>query len=229
MSSVHIGSRLFVVVGPAGVGKSTIAKGLLEKFASSLELSVSYTTRAPRSGEREGKDYYFVSREDFQKGIEEGKFFEWEETHGNLYGTPREQINRALNSEGSVLFDIDIRGARTLKGQFPDETVVVLLLPPAALDLVNRVTQRSAIEPCELRTRLETSVRELSDFDACIHDGVVEYVLENRELSTTLHDVCDIYRVEASRVRSKEREVACSRLHSIRGELLQLLSQENEK
>ena len=114
--------KLFVVSGPSGAGKSTITKMIL-KEADNLFLSTSATTRAPRAGEVDGKDYYFMTKVQFEKEIAEGSFVEYANVHGNYYGTLKREIDRNLESGKNVLLEIDVQGGEQVKNKFPDLAV----------------------------------------------------------------------------------------------------------
>ena len=120
--------RLIVVSGPSGAGKSTLIKASLEAVPE-LAYSVSATTRGPRPGEVDGKDYIFLSREEFERWIEEDRFLEWAEYSGNLYGTPEQKVEELLDEGKSVILEIELQGARQVKSKRPDAVMVFVRAP----------------------------------------------------------------------------------------------------
>ena len=136
MADSEAGGRrgiLVVVSSPSGAGKTTLAHLLAQN--ERLEFSVSYTTRAPRTGERDGVDYKFVTEDEFSRMIDRGEFAEWAQVHGARYGTGVHTVNRALDEGKDYLFDIDWQGGAQLRRQWPDESVLVFILPPSMAEL----------------------------------------------------------------------------------------------
>ena len=123
--------HLFIVSAPSGAGKSTLC-GAVRRYLTDLHYSVSYTTRIARQGEQEGIDYHFISHAEFQRGIQEKRWAEWAEVHGNYYGSSSRWIERTLKSGGDILMDIDLQGARQMVSRFP-EAVTVFIMPPCSL------------------------------------------------------------------------------------------------
>ncbi len=153
---------LIVISGPSGVGKQTIAKELLNLMPD-LEVSVSATTRPIRKGEKDGVDYFFLSKEDFERKIKERFFIEYAEVHGNLYGTPIDNIRRIKDKGGKLLLVIDVNGGKSVKKAFPDETILFFIRPPTFSDLEERLQKRGSETDEEIRNRLNTAVIELSN------------------------------------------------------------------
>lgn len=153
---------LIVISGPSGVGKQTIAKELLSLMPD-IEVSISATTRPKRNGEQDGVDYYFLSKEDFEHKIKEGFFIEYAQVHGNLYGTPIDNINRARDRGGKLLLVIDVNGGKSVKKAFPDETILFFIKPPNFSDLEERLQKRGSESTEEIKNRLNTAVLELSN------------------------------------------------------------------
>jgi len=151
---------LFVLIGPAGSGKSTFCERLIQEFPQALRYSTSATTRPPRANEVQGKSYHFMSREEFIARRERGEFFEWEETHGNLYGTLQANLIEGIESGKDLLFQIDIRGALNFKRQFPDNTVTIFLLPPTFQALQERLRGRGTTCQTDLERRFSTAREE---------------------------------------------------------------------
>ena len=161
--------HLFVISGPSGAGKSTLRKKLLERFPD-LVYSVSYTTRLPRPGEREGWDYRFVDEDKFRKLVREGKFLEWAQVHGNLYGTNREDVEKALEEGCDVILEIDVQGASQVKRQMP-ESVLIFVMPPSETALEERLLSRGSEAPEAIKVRLDNAQKEMAS--AADYDHVV--------------------------------------------------------
>ncbi len=185
-----------VIAAPSGTGKTTIARALVASDGS-FRFSVSATTRAPRPGERPGVDYHFVSRPEFEAMVAGGDFAEWAEVHGELYGTPHRELDRAAERAVHAVLDIDVQGARQIRTAVPD-AVLVFLVPPSGKVLLSRLQERGTEDPDEVRTRLTTALEELNaaqEFD---------YVVVNDELERAVADVRSIARAERLRVTRTE-------------------------
>jgi len=201
---------LFCLVGPTGSGKSTVGSHLLERSGETLKLSISVTSRAPRPGEHNGRDYYFVSPEDFQAKVKLDQFFEWEEVHGRCYGTLKETVDQAVAGDHDLLLDIDIRGALNFKASYPKHTVIVFMLAPSSETLIDRVRSRSALDPSEEQKRLETAREEYASLllSQSNQDGAIDYVVINDTLADTSERVFGILNAERQRLsRLPEKEL----------------------
>jgi len=133
-------SLLVMLAAPSGTGKSTICKELIKKNKN-WDFSVSVTTRIPRDGEVDGKDYTFISNPDFEHFVKFGDFIEWEFVHGNKYGTPWSTVEEAISSSKVMIFDVDVKGALTIKEEYPDNTILVFIEPPGD----NIIEQKEAL------------------------------------------------------------------------------------
>lgn len=170
--------KLLVLSGPGGVGKSTVAKRLRE--AGDFWVSVSATTRSPRDNEVDGKDYFFVSEEEFSRMVKADEFLEWAEFAGNRYGTPQESVEQALLLGKNVLLEIEIEGAKQVKAHLP-QSVLVFLEPPTWEELVARLEGRGTDSPERRAERLKIAQEELavaSFFDVVLINDQVETVVE---------------------------------------------------
>lgn len=183
-----------ILSAPSGGGKTTIARALLARRPD-IGYSVSCTTRQPRPGEIQGKDYYFLSRTEFLAKREHGEFAESAEVHGNLYGTLRSEVLRVLQSGKHVLMDIDVQGAAQFTRVFP-HSVTVFVLPPSAEVLVDRLRMRQTESAQQLADRLISALQELQSVDE------YEYVVVNDNLEQAIHRVGSIIDAEVS---SRER------------------------
>ncbi len=159
---MHKGKRgiLFVFSGPSGVGKGTLKAKLFEEFAGRIAYSVSATTRGPREGEVDGKDYFFISRQEFERRVKNNEFLEHAEFAGNCYGTPRAYVEKLLDSGMNVVLEIDVQGALQVMKSMP-ECVSVFILPPSFEELEHRLRGRGTETEEKVRERLETAKREL--------------------------------------------------------------------
>jgi guanylate kinase len=171
---------LVVISAPSGTGKTTLTHMLLKEFPN-MEFSVSYTTRPPRPGEVNGKDYFFVDRETFERMIEEGDFLEWAEVYGNLYGTSKSQVLKALNEGKDIILDIDTQGALQVKKNFP-EAVLIFVLPPSLSELERRLRRRGTDDEETIERRLRVAREEIKRaplYDYIVVNDVLEIAFEN--------------------------------------------------
>jgi len=155
--------RLIVVSGPSGAGKSTLIKASL-RAVPELAYSVSATTRKPRPGEEDGKDYIFLSREQFERWIEEDRFLEWAEYSGNLYGTPEQKADEYMEAGRSVILEIELQGARQVKKKRPD-AVMIFVRAPSLEETRRRLTGRATETEEAMESRLATAVGEVAALD----------------------------------------------------------------
>jgi guanylate kinase len=166
--------KLFIISGPSGAGKGTIAKRILEE--TELEVSVAMTTRSPREGEIDGVHYYFVDEEAFLKNIEEDGFLEHAEVYGKRYGTPKGPILERLEKGIDVLLDIEMQGALQVKEKYP-EGVFIFILPPSMAELRKRLTGRGTESPEAIEMRLSKTLSEIEyvdKYDYLVVNGVLE-------------------------------------------------------
>jgi guanylate kinase len=175
---------IFVVSAPSGAGKTTLWKEVLSRV-SGLSLSVSYTTRAPRPGEREGKDYFFISREGFLDMVREGKFIEWAEVYGDLYGTPMSNLEKLKTGEDLIL-EIDTQGAKTIKGELKQEGVLIFIIPPSNEVLRERLMARDGDSKEAIKARLQNAKKELDQ--ATWYD----YIVLNEEIEEAVKALISI-------------------------------------
>lgn len=182
--------RAFPVVlsAPSGTGKTTIAREVVSRFPEFV-FSVSVTTRAPRPGEADGRDYYFVSRADFQTMIEQRELAEWAEVHGHFYGTPTHMLEEAEERGVHAVLDIDVQGAFQVRESIPN-AVLIFVFPPSATDLVARLTARGTEKEAEVRQRLQAA---RSEFGAA---EKFDYVIVNDDLSGAVEEVRRVAEVE---------------------------------
>ena len=154
--------KVIIVSAPSGAGKTSIVKHVLQ-FLPELSFSTSATTRAKRDGEVNGKDYHFLSVDDFKKGIERDQFLEWEEVYANqFYGTLKSEIQRIWDEGKTVIFDVDVKGGLNIKKYFGDDALAIFIEPPTVEELENRLRNRGTETPESLRKRMEKAEYELT-------------------------------------------------------------------
>jgi len=167
--------RMFVISAPSGCGKTTICKRVL-KSIKNLVPSVSATTRKPRHGEKNKKDYYFISREHFKKDVKKGNFLEWEENFGHLYGTPKKPALDKIKKGKNLLLSIDVKGAMHIRKELPD-SVFIFIKPPSAKELSRRLRSRRTDGSGEIKTRLKiakTELKFISKYDYVVVNDKLE-------------------------------------------------------
>ena len=159
-----------VLAAPSGGGKTTIARALMTRWPERYGFSVSATTRTPRPGERDGTDYFFLSKDEFRRRQAAGEFLEWAEYAGELYGTLKAEVDRVLAAGRNVLLDIEVQGARQVRKRYPHPASrAVFILPPSAAELLRRLEGRRTESPSEMTKRLATAIRELRQAEAFDH------------------------------------------------------------
>ncbi|MDP2884316.1 MAG: guanylate kinase [Ignavibacteria bacterium] len=171
--------KLLVVSAPSGAGKTTIVKALLAKYPSML-FSVSATTRPRRETEVEGRDYFFLQRQDFERRIAAGELVEWEEIYGNLYGTLKSEVEKALTTGRTMLFDIDVKGGLSIKRMYADDSVIVFIKPPNIAVLRDRLLNRKTEDEATFKRRMDRVAMELgmaSQFDYQVVNDNLEYAI----------------------------------------------------
>lgn len=172
--------KLLVVSGPSGVGKGTIVKTLVSRRKDVVE-SVSCTTRAPREGEVHGREYYFLTKEEFLHRVQENDFLEYDEHFGNFYGTPKSFVRETLKTK-SVILEIDVVGGLNAKKEFP-ECQLVMIVPPSVEELKRRLISRNSETEAEIENRLSRLEYELSQRDK------YDFVIVNDEIETAIQEL----------------------------------------
>jgi guanylate kinase len=166
--------NLYIVSAPSGSGKTTLLQHLLRSFKD-LKFSISHTTRAPRHGERQGVDYYFIDRATFSSMVDRGEFLEWAEFNGELYGTTRAFVEEQIGAGCDVILDIDVQGARQVKAKV--DATAIFVLPPSYEELKRRLTARMLESDDMIRRRLEIAKREIPfyrDYDYIIINDILD-------------------------------------------------------
>jgi guanylate kinase len=184
---------LIVLSGPSGTGKGTVCKALLNKRPD-IALSISCTTREPRTGEIHGKHYFFTSQDEFEKRIEDGDFLEYANVFSNYYGTPKSFVDETLASGKDVLLEIDVQGALKVKKNSPDG-VFIFLVPPSMAELEKRIRSRGTETEEKIRERLGKADAEMQLMEK------YDYVIINDEVSCVVKKIEDIITAEKLRVK----------------------------
>lgn len=189
---------IFIISAPSGSGKSTLTNELL-KLVSNLEFSISYTTRAPRGSEQNGKQYHFIAMDEFNRMIEAGEFLEYAKVHENCYGTAREFLRQAGRKGNDLLLDIDVQGAAQVKHNLTD-AISIFVLPPDRQTLEWRLSNRSENSPKDIQRRLLAAKREIEQYDK------YDYILINDKLEEACENLRAI--VLSERLRRLERPLS---------------------
>jgi guanylate kinase len=183
---------LFVVSSPSGGGKGTLIQRVLKKV-SNLSYSVSFTTRAPRNGEVNGREYFFVTPERFQEMVAANEFLEWAHVHGKLYGTARQQVVREISAGRDIILEVDVQGAATVRALTVD-SVSIFILPPSFEVLRQRLQARGTDSPEELNLRLRNAPTELKDYSA------FQYLIVNDDADRAAEQMTAIVQAERARL-----------------------------
>ncbi|MBM2815078.1 MAG: Guanylate kinase [Ignavibacteria bacterium] len=186
---------LIALSSPSGGGKSTIARHVLHLHPE-CRFSISATTRNKRARELHGKDYYFLTKEEFQQKIENGDFVEYEEIFGNIYGTLHSEIRKAIAANQVLLFDVDVKGALYIKAAYPTESLLIFIAPPSMEALEERLRRRSTESDEQIATRLARSEMELAEKDK------FDYVIINENLEEAFKQMEEILAKEVFMWRS---------------------------
>lgn len=176
---------LFVVSAPSGAGKTTLCNEIRKRFPD-LAYSVSHTTRPPRPGEKNGVDYYFISRDEFQQRIRENKWAEWAEVHGNYYGTSLKTIEAVVCQGRNLLLDIDVQGAEQMRSSFPG-AVTIFIMPPSFDVLKKRLKDRGTDSDDVIARRLDNARWEMEQ------NALYDHVIVNDNLETAVNEMVDLF------------------------------------
>jgi guanylate kinase len=198
MSRIRM-AMVFIISAPSGSGKSTLV-GELMRLVPRLRFSVSYTTRYPRGQERDGEDYFFISRDEFEERIAKGEFLEYADVFGNYYGTHISELNRAGAEGYDLVLDIDVQGARQLKEKIP-EAVSIFILAPSRQVLEERLRARSQDSEAVILRRLHDAAGEIRNYT------LYDYVLVNREVAASVDTLVAIVKAARSRRDRMEKEI----------------------
>jgi guanylate kinase len=184
---------LFIVSAPSGTGKTTLCRKAVSSLPN-LSFSVSYTTRLPRKGEVNDRDYTFITRQEFSRMADRGEFLEWAEVHGELYGTSHKRVGKLMDAGNDVLLDIDTQGAQQIKEKEPEGTYI-FILPPSLETLKERLQNRMTDSPEKIEKRLRKAIEEIKTF------RIYDYVILNDRLESALKEFEAV--ILSQRVRTK--------------------------
>jgi len=190
--------QLYVVSGPSGAGKGSICRVLLDE--TDISLSISVTTRIPRPEEKDGVNYYFVTRDEFERMIDEGGFFEYAEVYGNYYGTPMQAVIDRLRDGADVILEIESKGAFQIKARYPD-VILIFVLPPSLAELRHRLTGRGSETEDVIDLRMSETIREIEQIEE------YDYYVVNRDISEAVARIKAIIAAEHSRVPKDVRSI----------------------
>ena len=193
--SSHNDGRLFVISGPSGAGKGTICKKLIESV--DISISTSMTTRAPRPGEIDGKDYYFVTVDEFEEKIANDGMLEYARVFDNIYGTPKDMVIKQLERGRDVILEIDVQGGLQIKKKMPEQAVLVFVLPPDLTTLRQRIIDRGTETEEVIDKRFNEAINEIKLI------GEYDYYVVNDELDDAVYDLKAIIMAERRRVPNK--------------------------
>jgi len=189
---------LFVITGPSGCGKTTLVRQVMEKVKD-VQFSISHTTRKKRNSEKEGRDYYFVSKSEFEGMIKEEKLAEWTVIHGNHYGTSRREIEKK-GAQGDLLLDIDVQGAEQIKEKLK-RGVFIFILPPLFEELKARLEKRGQESPASIKERLEVARKDIRFYPH------FDYIIINDELKKAVNELEAIILSTRCRIDIKKKEI----------------------
>lgn len=184
--------RIYVISGPSGSGKTAACQAVLKRIPT-MTYSISHTTRSKRPQEVDGRDYFFISEEEFQKMVQEEKFLEWAQVHGKWYGTLQEKIYQEIDSGSNVILDIDIQGAEQIRKN-EKRCTSIFLLPPSMEVLYNRLVKRKSESPVEISNRIDVAYHEIE------HYHRYDYVIVNDKFDELVEQLEGIIRAETLRI-----------------------------
>ena len=200
--------QLIVISGPSGAGKDSVVKKLMDKDSTTRWVSVSATSRSPREGEKEGVDYYYLSKEEFENKINEGFFIEYTNYAGNYYGTPKKYIKEKLDSGIDVILIIEIEGASNIKKLVP-EALMIFIMPPSLKELVKRLKKRGTETNEKIIRRFHTAYKEINEVTkynyVIVNDNLEE--ASNKVESIITAEKCRVDRIEEVYLDTKEEEI----------------------
>ena len=181
--------KVFVIAGPSGAGKGTLVRQVL-RGAPDIHYSVSATTRSPRQGEVDGKDYHFLGEEEFERLLERGEFLELEEVYGKRYGTLTREVEKAKSSGKDVLIEVDVKGALNVRSKVED-AVLIFIMPPSMEELESRLRKRDTDRESEIKARTEIAAWEMK-----VGEGEFDVVIVNRDVDVAADELARVLRGE---------------------------------
>ena len=195
---------LIVISGPSGVGKDTVCNKLMQRNKN-LQMSVSMTSRSPRQNEKEGKDYYYVTKQEFKKNIKLKKFLEYATVHGEYYGTPKDAVLEKINKNKDVILAIDIQGALKIKKKYK-QGIFIFIMPPSMKELKNRLVNRKTETKEKMLERFKTAYQEINEVPkynyVVINDEIINAVKKIEAI--LIASKCNVDRIEDLEINNKE-------------------------
>ena len=189
---------LYVVSAPSGAGKTSLCRAITDTLEN-LTHSISYTTRKPRNGEIDGRDYHFVSQDRFQSMIHAGDFAEWAEVHSNLYGTSRRMLDDMISKGIDIILDIDTQGAKQIKRNF-NSAVFIFIMPPSLDILEERLRNRKSDREDEIKKRMSRARDEIKDY------ALYDYIVVNRDFERALTELRSVVIAERCRIQRADTQ-----------------------
>lgn len=216
-------ANLYIIAAPSGAGKTSLVKALVQKMPN-LKVSVSYTTRKPRPGDREGIDYHFIKSQEFEAMIQHNAFLEYAKVHGNYYGTSRAWIEQAISQGTSVILEIDWQGAQQIR-QLMSDAIAIFILPPSVATLRERLIRRQQDEAEVINQRLDAAKSEIKHYEE------FDYLVVNDHFDSALHDLEAIIQANHplqsepndSAAKKRVRDLLCIKQSCIHAELIRKL------
>lgn len=185
--------KLFVLSGPSGVGKGTVLSALLAEYKD-INYSISVTTRKPRQGEIDGKDYFFLTEDKFFQMVKNKELIEWAKVHNNYYGTPKDYVHKVLREGQDIILELDIQGAKQVQQNFP-QAIYIFLEPPSMQELQRRLNKRASENQAEQNLRLNNAKKELNEIIN------YDYIIVNKIINETISKLKAIIIAENCKVR----------------------------
>lgn len=195
-----MGSAILILSGPSGAGKSTIINAASDKIGE-YYFSISSTSRSPRDGEMDGREYYFVTRDEFEEGIEGGDFLEYALVHGNYYGTSLKPVREALERDKLVIFDIDVQGFHLAREKMGDLITSAFILPPSLSELQKRLYARSTDSQKAIERRIDNAKIEIEEL------GAYDYVIVNDEIEKAAEEFASVANVARLKMSSDDSKL----------------------
>ncbi len=192
----HSGN-LFILSAPSGAGKTTLCHAILHHFPR-MRYSISYTTRSPRPGEKNGIDYHFISEETFETGLKNGQWAEWAKVHGHYYGTSGLFLEKEVAAGRDILLDIDVQGTKQVLERYPD-SIAIFIMPPSMKVLEERLRSRGTDSPADIQKRLRNAEKEISQ------RGLYHHVIVNDILSQAINELTDLITTYQQKKKTHER------------------------
>ena len=186
MNNYNKQGKIFIISAPSGTGKTTLCSAVLKKFPQ-IEFSISHTTRKPRKGETHGKEYFFITVNEFKNKIDKEQWAEWASVHGNYYGTLVDTLNKIINTGKNIILDIDVKGAKQILKQYP-ESITIFIMPPDADELKKRLILRNTDDTDVINKRIQNAKKEILQKD------LYKHIIINDKLSDAVKEMTGLFK-----------------------------------